>query len=84
MKDILIAKGIFSKLVISLNDEVDNRLMYLDAANNPLAQVKDELTATLKKFEQVYFETVNNAEADGNGLPAEDSTPPQSDLEAQG
>jgi hypothetical protein len=56
MKEIVMAKGLFSKLSITLNDNTIQQLALIKKKDNPLAQVEADLKATLQKFERVYFE----------------------------
>lgn len=59
MNDIIIAKGLFSKVVITLNDDVHSRLVF-KKKDNPLASVEQKAQKLLDEFETKYFETLKN------------------------
>lgn len=55
-KQIIISRGIFSTLTISLNSDVADKLAMIPTEENPLASVKEELDTIISKFERAYFE----------------------------
>lgn len=57
-KEMIVAKGLFSKLNITLNDGVLDKLIYIKPADNPLKAVEAELKAILIKFERTYFNAI--------------------------
>lgn len=60
MKEIIVAKGIFSKLTIQLQDGVDNQLALITKEANPLASVEEKLKSIIDEFEEAYFRAVKN------------------------
>lgn len=60
-KEILVAEGIFSKLSISLQDGVRDKLAMIPHEDNPLATIEDELKTIIGKFEESYFQAVKDS-----------------------
>ena len=56
--EVVIAEGVFSKLAITLNDDVANRLALIEPSNNPLAKVEKRLRTLLDEFERTYYKAV--------------------------
>lgn len=56
--EVVIAEGVFSKLAITLNDDVANRLALIEPSNNPLAKVEKRLRKLLDEFERTYYKAV--------------------------
>jgi hypothetical protein len=54
-KEVLIAKGSFSKLSITIPDDMLSNLAVIEQESNPLAKVERKLKTTLREFETAYF-----------------------------
>jgi hypothetical protein len=54
-KEIIVVKGSFSNLSISLNDGMINNLAVITPDDNPLAKAETKMKAALKQFEKDYF-----------------------------
>jgi len=57
-RDVLVTEGAFSKLTITLNDDMMNRLALMERKDNPLAKVEQKLKKVLYQFEKEYFKAV--------------------------
>lgn len=53
---VLMAKGLFSELTISLSSDTITKLATIRKKDNPLAHIEKQLKAVLKDFERAYFE----------------------------
>lgn len=58
-QEIIVKQGTFSKLTITLNDDVINKLALIKQDNNPLAKVEIKLNKILIEFEKAYFKEVS-------------------------
>lgn len=64
-KKIIMAEGVFSKLEITLKDDVLDKLA-ITKENNPMKPLEADMEAIIRKFETSYMELVNKpTEAEG-------------------
>lgn len=61
--DIMVAEGAFSKLTITLNSDMTNKLAVINTEYNPLARVDKKLKKVLADFEKAYFKAASKLEA---------------------
>lgn len=54
-REIIVAKGVFSKLKITLDEQTNHNLGMITPENNPLAKIQDKLETLLTEFEDEYF-----------------------------
>lgn len=59
-KTIIAAEGVFSKLEITLKDDVLDKLA-VTKKNNPLKPLEADMEAIIRKFETAYMDLVNQA-----------------------
>ena len=55
MSEVIVTKGAFSNLTISLSKDITDKLAVTEPADNPLAKVQAKLVKVHRQFEKEYF-----------------------------